>query len=90
MPTNDQGTLTTVPWAAAFIAGTRAALIGQYEGKTINKAQLQQMLLKGIKLHQSQLPPPPKVFLDLKTHPLHNMFKEVEQVHLESHRQMKL
>jgi hypothetical protein len=51
IPTNDQGTLKTVPWAAAFMAGTRAALIGRYEGKIIDKAQLQQMLSKGIKPH---------------------------------------
>jgi hypothetical protein len=89
IPTNDQGTSKTVPWAAAFMAGTRAAPIGRYEGKIIDKAQLQRMLSKGIKPHQSQLPPPPKAFSDLKAHPLYDMFKEAERVHLESHKQMK-
>lgn len=59
-----------------ILAGTKAAPIGRYKRKTVDKAQLQRMLSKGIKLHQSQLPPPPKAFSDLTAHPLHDMFKE--------------
>jgi len=33
-----QATSTTVPWAAAFMAGTHAGHIGQHEGKPIDKA----------------------------------------------------
>jgi hypothetical protein len=86
---NSHATSSTVPWAAAFMAGTHSGTIGQYEGKPIDKALLQRILLKGVKPHQSQLPPPPKAFSDLKTHPLHDMFKEAERVHLESHQQMQ-
>ena len=48
------------------------------------------MLTKGVKLHYSQLPPLPKAFTDLKAHPLYEMFKEAERVHLQSHQQMQL
>jgi hypothetical protein len=72
------------------MAGTRAALIGRYEEKIIDKAQLQRMLSKGIKPYQSQLPPLLKAFLDLKAHPLYDMFKEAERIHLESYKQIEL
>jgi hypothetical protein len=86
---NNHATSPTVPWAAAFMAGTHSGTIGEHEGKPIDKAQLQRILSKGVKPHQSQLPPPPKAFSDLKTHPLYDMFKEAERVHLESHQQMQ-
>ena len=35
---SDQATSMTVPWAAAFMAGTEAGHFGQHEGKPINKA----------------------------------------------------
>ena len=47
------------------------------------------MLSKGIKVHQSQLPPPPKAYSDLESHPLYDMFKAAEKVHLDSHKQMQ-
>jgi hypothetical protein len=34
----DQATSKTIPWAAAFMAGTEAGHIGQHEGKPIDKA----------------------------------------------------
>ena len=50
---NNNRTSTTIPWAAAFIAGTKAGPIGYYKGTPIDKAQLQRMLTKGVKLHYS-------------------------------------
>jgi hypothetical protein len=46
-----QSTSTTVPWAAAFMAGTEAGHIGKHEGKPIDKAQLKRLLAKGVKPH---------------------------------------
>lgn len=85
----NQGTSKTIPWAAAFMAGTQAGVFGHHEGKMIDKAQLTRMLSKGTRPHQSQLPPPPTAYSDLKTHPLYEMFKEAERDHLESHKRMQ-
>lgn len=85
----DRGTSKTIPWAAAFMAGTQAGIIGRHEGKGIDKAQLTRMLSKGVRPYQSQLPPPPTAYLDLEAHPLHEMFKEAERDHLESHNRMR-
>jgi hypothetical protein len=86
---SSQGTSSTAPWAAAFLAGTQSGTFGKYNDKPIDKAQLRRMLLKGIKIHRSQLPPPPTAYSDLESHPLHDMFKEAEKVHLDSHKQMQ-
>ena len=84
-----QATSTTVPWAAAFMAGTHAGHIGQHEGKPIDKAQLRRLVAKGIKPHRNQLPPLPTAHSKLEEHPLYEMFKEAERSHLDSHKQMK-
>lgn len=78
-----------IPWAAAFMAGTQAGNVGNYRGKVIDKAQMKRMLAKGLKIHRSQLPPLPTLHTNLEDHPMGELFKEAEQVHLESHRQMK-
>lgn len=84
----DQGTSRTIPWAAAFMAGTQAGIVGQYEGREVDKAKLTRMLSKGIRPHHSQLPPPPTAYSNLKTHPLYEMFKEAAKDHLDSHKRM--
>ena len=81
--------MRTVAWEAAFMAGTQAGHVGTYRGKIIDKAQMKRLLAKGIKPHQSQLPPPPSFHNELETHPLRDWFKEAEHAHLESHREMK-
>ncbi|RAQ93871.1 polyprotein [Stemphylium lycopersici] len=86
---SDQATSMTVPWAAAFMAGTEAGHIGQHEGKPIDKAQLKRLMAKGIKPHRNQLPSLPTAHSKLEEHPLYEMFKEAERTHLESHKQMK-
>jgi len=86
---SNQATSMTVPWAAAFMAGTEAGHIGQYEGKPIDKAQLKRLIAKGIKPHRNQLPSLPTAHSKLEEHPLYEMFKEAERAHLESHKQMK-
>ncbi|KAF9733719.1 polyprotein [Paraphaeosphaeria minitans] len=85
----NQPTSMTVPWAAAFMAGTEAGHVGLHEGKPIDKAQMKRLLAKGIKPHRNQLPPLPTAHSKLEEHPLYEMFKEAERTHLESHRQMK-
>jgi hypothetical protein len=84
-----QATSKTVPWAAAFMAGTHAGHIGHHEGIPIDKAQLKRLMAKGIKPHRNQLPPLPTAHSKLEEHPLYEMFKEAERTHLESHQQMK-
>jgi hypothetical protein len=86
---SNQATSTTVPWAAAFMAGADAGHVGQYEGKPIDKAQVKRMLAKGIKPHRNQLPPLPSTHSKLEDHPLYELFKEAETTHLESHKQMR-
>ncbi|KAG6241617.1 hypothetical protein E4U25_005858 [Claviceps purpurea] len=43
-----QGSSKTVPWAAAFMAGTQAGNVGQFEGDGVDKAQKKRMLATGI------------------------------------------
>lgn len=85
----DQGTSVTMPWAAAFMAGAEAGHLGQYEGKPIDKARLKRLMVKGIKPHRSELPPLPTAYSKLEEHPLHEMFKQAEKEHLQSHKQME-
>ena len=76
----------TVPWAAAFMAGTEAGSIGDYNGNAIDKAQLRRLLAKGVKIHQSQLPEPPTARSNLDEHPMGELFKEAQRAHLDSHK----
>jgi hypothetical protein len=52
-----QASAATVPWAAAFIAGTQASHVGKYRGEAMDKAKMKRMLANGLKPHRSQLPP---------------------------------
>jgi hypothetical protein len=83
------GSSKTVPWEAAFMAGTQAGKVGKFRGEAIDKAQMKRLLAKGVKIHRSQLPPPPTMHTNLDTHPMGEQFKEAERVHLHSHKQMK-
>jgi hypothetical protein len=71
------------------MAGLQGGAIGTYQGKTIDKAQLKRMLLQGLKLHLSQLPPPPETYLRLEDYLLCQLFKVAELEHLESHYKIK-
>jgi hypothetical protein len=71
------------------MAGTEAGHISQHEGKPIDKAQLKRLLAKEIKPHRNQLPPLPTAHSKLEEHPLYKMFKEAEQTHLDSHKQIQ-
>jgi hypothetical protein len=55
----------------------------------LDKAQLTRVLIKGLKLHLSQLPPLPTMHTNLEAHPLGDQFKRAKQEHLASHQQMK-
>ena len=79
----------TVPWAAAFMAGTEAGSLGEHSGGKIDKAQLKRLLAKGVKIHQSQLPDPPTARSNLDTHPMGELFKEAQRLHLDSHKVTK-
>jgi hypothetical protein len=70
------------------MAGTQGGLVGTHQGKTIDKAQMNRRLQRGVKPHLSELPPPPS-HARLETHPLRSWFKEAEKEHLESHREME-
>ncbi|KAL6174405.1 hypothetical protein ACJQWK_00528 [Exserohilum turcicum] len=76
----------TVPWAAAFMAGTEAGSIGDHNGSAIDKAQLRRLLSKGVKIHQSQLPEPPTARSNLDEHPMGELFKEAQRAHLDSYK----
>ncbi|KAI8930550.1 hypothetical protein NX059_012545 [Plenodomus lindquistii] len=78
----------TIPWAAAFIAGTQAGIVGTTGGEAIDKARLRRMLATGLRPHRSQLPPPPTYKSKLEDHPLGAEFKQAELDHLSSHAQM--
>jgi hypothetical protein len=78
----------TIPWQAAFMAGTQAGNIGIYQNKIIDKAQLKRLMAKGTALHESQLPPPPSFHKEIESHPLSDWWKKAEQEHLQSHYKM--
>ncbi|KAG9384348.1 hypothetical protein A1F94_003895 [Pyrenophora tritici-repentis] len=48
------------PWAAAFMAGTKAGNVQNLAGERLDKAKLERMMRNGKKPHRSQLPPPPQ------------------------------
>lgn len=83
------GSSKTIPWQAAFMAGTQAGHVGTHKGRTIDKAQMKRMLAQGVNPHESELPPPPKSRKSLEKHPLCDWFKEAEKEHLESHDKIK-
>jgi hypothetical protein len=83
------GLSQTIPWMAAFMAGTQGGLVGTHQGKTIDKAQMNRMLAQGLKPHLSELPLPPTTHTKVKSHPLRHWFEEAEKEHLESHRKME-
>ena len=56
------------PWASAFLAGAQAGNIGKISGKSLDKAQLVRLMLKGKKPHRSELPEPPTCKDRLETH----------------------
>lgn len=86
---DDQPTSKTIPWKAAFMAGTQAGAMGTYNNKPIDKAALQRKLAAGLKVHRNELPKLPTSFTRLKDHPMGLQFKEAERVHLQSHQDMK-
>lgn len=69
-----QASATTVPWAAAFMAGTQAGCVGNYRGEAMDKAKVMRMLAKGLKPYRSQLPPLPTCRTKLEDHPMGKMF----------------
>ncbi|KAG5918491.1 hypothetical protein E4U60_007429 [Claviceps pazoutovae] len=46
---NSHGSSKTVPWSAAFMAGTQAGNVGQHQGEVIDKAKLKRLLVTGKK-----------------------------------------
>jgi hypothetical protein len=40
----------TIPWKAAFMAGTQSGPVGTYEDKLVDKAQMNRMLAQGLRL----------------------------------------
>jgi hypothetical protein len=86
---SNQPTAKTVPWRAAFMAGTQAAPISTKDGKPFDKAKLHRMLAQGVKVCLKDLPKLPTSFGDLQNHPMGLLFKEAEESHLRSHRDMK-
>jgi hypothetical protein len=79
----------TVPWQAAFMAGTQAGIVGTYEGKQVDKAKIQRLLAQGVKRHLQELPELLTPFSKLEEHEMAKQFKEAEEVHLQSHRDME-
>jgi hypothetical protein len=76
----------TIPWAAAFMAGTQAGNAGKYKGDSIDKAKMKRLLATGVQIHRSQLPPPPTFKTNLDEHPMGELFKEAQRSHLDSHK----
>jgi hypothetical protein len=83
------GSSRTIPWAAAFMAGTLAGPVGTHQGKIIDKAKVKRLLAQGLKIHESELPAPPTSQHGVDTHILRDQWIKAELEHLESHRQMK-
>ncbi|KAG6999890.1 Retrovirus-related Pol polyprotein from transposon TNT [Fusarium oxysporum f. sp. conglutinans] len=74
----DEG-ITTVPWQAAFLAGAKTPL----------QTSIERALRQGMKMHRSNLPPPPRKHQDLIDHPFGKLFQKAEEDHLQSHKEMK-
>ena len=76
-------------WQAAFCAGRLSVPIGQIKGKIVDKAQVQRLMEKGIRIKRSMLPPAPKWHHELKSHPFGALFEQAELSHLQSHKEMR-
>jgi len=76
-------------WQAAFCAGWLSVSIGQIKGKIVDKAQVQRLMEKGIRIKRSMLPPAPKWHHELKSHPFGALFEQAELSHLQSHKEMR-
>ncbi|KAG5970556.1 hypothetical protein E4U56_007561 [Claviceps arundinis] len=83
------GSLKTVQCAAAFRVGTEAGNIGKYQGGVIDKAKIKRLLATSVKLHRSQLSPPPTFKARLEEHRMGEFLKEAERDYLACHSQMK-
>jgi hypothetical protein len=83
--TKNQPTSKTIPWKAAFMAGTQAGVVGTYNNKAIDKAELQRRLATGIKVHRKDLPELPTSFTRLDNNQMEKQWREAQQVHLQSH-----
>ncbi|KAF7565076.1 hypothetical protein PtrM4_045100 [Pyrenophora tritici-repentis] len=77
------------PWAAAFMAGTKAGNVQNLAGERLDKAKLERMMRNGKKPHRSQLPPPPQANGLREDHELFYFFKEAEITHLHSHKETR-
>lgn len=82
-------------WQAAFAAGGLGAPLGTHQGKVISRANLHRMLRQGPRrpdqtdrLHQRDLPLPPRHHGELGRHPLGELFRKAEETHLQSHKEM--
>jgi Reverse transcriptase (RNA-dependent DNA polymerase) len=78
-----------MPWRAAFYAGRLSARISRFQGRAIDRAQVQRLREQGrlMTLKVTGLPPPPKSHYDLKNHAFGALFEQAEIDHLESHSQ---
>jgi hypothetical protein len=78
------------PWRAAFNAGRLSAPIGKFQGKIVDRAQVQRLREKGrlTALKRAELPSPPRWHHELKTHAFGALFEQAELDHLESHRKL--
>jgi hypothetical protein len=83
------GSSKTILWAAAFMAGTQAGNVGNYQEEVVDRTKMKRLLATGIEFHCSQLPPLPTHRTRLEDHPMGKLFKEAEHTHLASHHQMK-
>ncbi|KAF7564272.1 uncharacterized protein PtrM4_153240 [Pyrenophora tritici-repentis] len=77
------------PWAAAFMAGTKAGNVQNLAGERLDKAKLERIMRNGKKPHRSQLPPPPQANGLREDHELFHFFKEAEITHLHSHKETR-
>ena len=72
------------------MAGRTGNNVVQISGKAYSRERLRRMLQDPkMKVHQKDLPPPPRNHYELKTHPLGPQFEQAERDHLESHQQME-
>jgi gamma-glutamylcyclotransferase (GGCT)/AIG2-like uncharacterized protein YtfP len=79
----------TNAWQAAFVAGTLAGRVGKANNEAIDKAKLQRLLRLGRAIHRSDLPAPPIHHRDLNTHIMGELFRQAEETHLKSHRELR-
>ena len=77
-------------WKAAFNAGRLSAPVGRFQGKVVDKAQVQRLRERGklTTLKRAELPPPPNRHHELKSHAFGALFEQAELDHLESHKKL--